>query len=61
MSASFKDAHPAVPWDKIVGMRHILVHRYFGVDRDRVWVVVEDDLPVLRGQVQEFLKDQATD
>lgn len=61
LSAEFKDRHPEVPWDKIVGMRHILVHRYFGIDRERVWGVVGTDLPILKEQVELFLKDQPTD
>ncbi|MBL1128835.1 MAG: DUF86 domain-containing protein [Chloroflexi bacterium] len=28
----FRQAHPELPWKQIVGMRHILVHNYFGTD-----------------------------
>ncbi|HVZ94436.1 MAG TPA: DUF86 domain-containing protein [Phycisphaerales bacterium] len=36
-----------LPWPKIVGMRHRLVHGYWNVNLDLVWVVVERDLPPL--------------
>lgn len=36
-------------------MRHILVHQYFGIDRDAVWPVVEKDLPVLSAQLAQLL------
>lgn len=37
-------------------MRNIIVHDYFGMDLDQGWLVVERDLPVLRRQVETFLK-----
>jgi uncharacterized protein with HEPN domain len=55
MSATFKAAHPQIPWTQIVGMRHILVHQYFGVDQDIVWSAVEQDLPALEAQVMALL------
>jgi uncharacterized protein with HEPN domain len=38
---------PRVPWQEIIKMRNILVHAYWGIDRDRVWNTVRDDLPPL--------------
>ena len=45
----------AIPWQQIVGMRHILVHVYFDVDLDAVWAVVQDDLPVLAADLQRVI------
>jgi uncharacterized protein with HEPN domain len=36
-------------------MRHKLIHDYFGVDIDKVWLTAQDDLPVLKGDVQKIL------
>ncbi|MCC6680157.1 MAG: DUF86 domain-containing protein [Phycisphaeraceae bacterium] len=38
---------PGLPWGQIVAMRHILVHVYWGVDTDRLWATVTDDMPIL--------------
>lgn len=43
---------PDIPWGQIVGMRNALVHAYFNIDWDAVWLVVIRDLsrlePMLR-------------
>jgi uncharacterized protein with HEPN domain len=38
---------PKIPWKKIIGMRHVLVHGYFEIDLDVVWSVIENDLSFL--------------
>lgn len=50
---------PAVPWTDVRAIRHVLVHEYFGVDVGIVWETVVRDLPVLRRELEELLKDLA--
>lgn len=51
----FRQLHPEIAWTEIIGMRHILVHDYFKINLDIVWVVVEKELPPLKGQVRMIL------
>ncbi|MHB0980664.1 MAG: HepT-like ribonuclease domain-containing protein [Thermoleophilia bacterium] len=46
---------PDVPWSRIVGMRNVLVHEYFGIDLDVIWDTVVSDLPPMRSAVLRLL------
>jgi uncharacterized protein with HEPN domain len=51
ITSEFRTENPGIPWSDIIGMRNILIHHYFGIDRDAVWNVVERDLPALKSQL----------
>jgi uncharacterized protein with HEPN domain len=44
----FKEKHSEIEWYKIVGLRHRIVHEYFGIDIQIIWQILQSDLPVLR-------------
>ena len=39
--------HPEIPWSAIIAMRNRLVHAYFEIDTDIVWVAVQQEIPAL--------------
>jgi uncharacterized protein with HEPN domain len=47
VSQEFQDAHPDVPWQEIAGLRNRIVHEYDEIDIDRVWELIQRDLPPL--------------
>lgn len=49
-----KDAHPEILWRDIAGLRDIIVHEYFGLDRDIVWDVVDQRVPLLLEQLRRL-------
>ena len=57
ISQDFQNAHQNIPWSKIIGMRNILVHDYFGIDIDVVWSAIEKDLPELEQNIKGLLAE----
>ncbi|MBI4480010.1 MAG: DUF86 domain-containing protein [Acidobacteria bacterium] len=56
VSSGFQNQHPDIPWSQVIGMRNILVHHYFEMDVDAVWLVVERDLPILKRKLEALLE-----
>jgi uncharacterized protein with HEPN domain len=40
-------------------MRDKLVHDYFGVDLQFVWVTVAEDIPALKARIARILEDRS--
>lgn len=56
LSDELRTKHTHVPWQDISGMRDKLIHGYFGVDLEKVWLTAQNDLPTLKTDVTEILK-----
>ena len=50
----FKEIHSEIEWFKIIGLRHRIVHEYFGVDLEIIWRILQKDLPELRQSVSRI-------
>jgi uncharacterized protein with HEPN domain len=49
--------YPRVPWKEMSGMRDKVIHSYFGVDRQTVWLVVKNRIPAIIPLMQQILQD----
>lgn len=57
LSETVRTRHPDIPWRSMAGMRDCLIHDDSGVNLDIVWLVVNQDLPVLLQSVAAMLED----
>ena len=55
--AGLRLGHPEVPWQKMIGLRNVIVHAYFTVKPEIVWGTVRDDLPALPPLLQRILDE----
>ena len=47
ISPKTKEKHPEIPWRDISAFRNVLVHDYLGINLDRIWETIHEDLPPL--------------
>lgn len=50
-----KSKFTEIEWRQIIGLRHILVHEYFGIDSNLVWQIIANDIPKLKIAIQNIL------
>ncbi|MES1243183.1 MAG: DUF86 domain-containing protein [Acidobacteriota bacterium] len=55
VSAAFHQAHPEIPWRKIVGQRNVLAHEYGDIDPAMMWDLARLHLPVLVRQLERLI------
>lgn len=44
-----------IPWAAVIGMRNRLIHAYFDINRDILWVTAHDALPDLLQRISAHL------
>ena len=54
LSDEFKQSHAQIPWAKISGLRHRLVHDYDNTNWSLICTILFDELPELLTALQEF-------
>jgi len=56
LSNDLKSQSPAIPWQDIAGMRDKLIHDYFGVDIDTVWLTAKKDIPQFKEEIKRIIE-----
>ena len=55
LSDQTRSGIPSVPWTQVHAMRNRIVHGYFGIDLEAVWLTAIHDVPKMVAPVREYL------
>ena len=55
VSNELKSDWPRVDWKRIAAFRNVLVHDYLGLDLDRIWEIVQRDIPELKKSIERIV------
>lgn len=57
LSPELRAAYPDIAWQQIAGLRDVLIHDYLKVNLNRIWGIIEQNLPELKRIVEGILKE----
>ena len=52
-----KSNYNDIPWEDIAGLRDKIVHGYSEINLFRVWLVVKEEFPILKEEIENIMKD----
>lgn len=52
LTKDFRESHPDIEWNAVIGMRHVLVHGYYQIRDEIVWATIQTELQPLKDKVE---------
>lgn len=49
-----KEKNKNIPWKEIAGMRDKLIHDYFGIDYEIIWLTIKEDILFLKKEMEKY-------
>lgn len=57
LSEDVLNENPNIPWARIIGLRNLVIHEYFGIDDLTIWNVIKINLPDLKEKVADLISE----
>lgn len=57
MPDDVRQKYPAIPWKDLAGIRDKLIHAYFGVSLEVVWLSVKEGIPEAKPVIGNLLEE----
>ncbi len=51
LSENILNKNTTIPWARIIGLRNLVIHEYFGIDDFTIWNVIKINLPSLKSEI----------
>ncbi len=52
-----KQKYADIEWKKIIGLRDVLIHEYFGINHKILWDIIKNKIPELREQIKAITEN----
>ena len=52
-----RDSHPEIEWDRVIGLRHVIVHAYYEINFEKLWEVIREYVPELAKRLVPLLDE----
>lgn len=56
LTSELRENNPHIPWKQVCGIRDRLAHGYYEISLKIVWDTAQDDLPILKTEVEKILE-----
>jgi hypothetical protein len=53
---NIRESYSEIPWRRMIGLRNIVTHEYFGIDLNIIWTIVTVNLPETKPMIEAILK-----
>jgi uncharacterized protein with HEPN domain len=56
--SDIQEKYPEIPWRKMVGLRNLIAHEYFGIDYEMIWEIAKNSLPKNKTDLSKIIKKE---